>query len=347
MLEPLRIAQIAPMSIAVGPDSAGSIEQIVYLLTEELSRRGHDVTLFATGDSVTSAHLEAIYPRGAESDDELWEWDFHESMHTAAAFEQAESFDLIHSHDYHYALPFTRLVTTPVLHTYHILPAPDVVRAYARYPEARVMAISRYQRNTFAGLKSVPVIYHGIDTERFRFNPEPEDYLLYLGRIVPEKGPVEAIQIARLAGVRLVMAGPAQCDYFETVIRPQVDGRIVEYVGGVGVQERDRLLAGAAALLYPVLQPESFGMVMIEAMACGTPVAALDRGPVSEIVAEGVTGFAAAAAESLTALIPATLALDRSRVREEAVRRFDYRRMVDEYETLYRSLVRPRRRHVS
>jgi glycosyltransferase involved in cell wall biosynthesis len=347
MLEPLRIAQLAPMSIEVGPETGGSIEQIVYLLTEELIRRGHEVTLFATGDSVTSAELRSVYPCGAEYDDDLWQWEFHESMHAAAAFEHASSFDVIHSHDYHFALPFTRLVRTPVLHTHHVLPDPDVVRAYAQYPEAHVMAISHHQRKKFVAIEDVPVVHHGIDTHRFHFNPDPEDYLLYLGRVVPEKGPLEAIQVARASGVRLVMAGPARHDYFEAVIRPQVDGRTVEYVGGVGVHERDALLADAAALLYPVLKSESFGMVMIEAMACGTPVAALKRGPVSEIVEEGVTGHTAVDVATLTSLVPATLELDRVRVREEAVRRFDYHRMVDEYEKLYQTVVLARQRRVS
>jgi glycosyltransferase involved in cell wall biosynthesis len=344
MIERLRIAQLAPLASPVTPDSGGSIEQLVSLLTEELVRRGHDVTLFATGDSRTSAALHAVYPRGYEEDDDLWNWRLHESLHTAAVFERAGDFDVIHSHNYYFALPFTRLVPTPVVHTYHILPNADVVRCFARYPEARVVAISQYQRQVFQGVPGVPVVPHGIDTDAFPFGPRRGDYLLYLGRLMPDKGPQEAIGLARRAGMRLLLAGPAEPDYYHSAIAPLVDGREVEYVGGAVPAERNRLLAGAAALLYPLRQPEPFGLVMVEAMACGTPVAAVGVGAVPEVVENGLTGYHAADAESLLGRLPAVLALDRARVRQEAVRRFDYRRMVDDYLEVYRRLAGARRR---
>ncbi len=344
MTERLRIAQLAPLASPVTPDGGGSIEQLVSLLTEELVRRGHEVTLFAPGDSRTSARLHALYPRGYEEDDDLWNWRLHESLHTAAAFERAGDFDVIHSHNYYFALPFTRLVSTPVVHTYHILPNADVVRCFARYPEARVVAVSEYQRQVFQGGPGVPVVYHGIDTDAFPFSPRRGDYLLYLGRVMPDKGPREAIGLARRAGMRLLLAGPAEPDYYHSAIAPLVDGREVEYVGGVGPAERNRLLAGAAALLYPLRQPEPFGLVLVEAMACGSPVAAVGLGAVPEVVADGVTGYHAADAEALLERLPAVLALDRGRVRQEAVRRFDYRRMVDGYLEVYWRLAGARRR---
>jgi glycosyltransferase involved in cell wall biosynthesis len=285
-----------------------------------------------------------VYPRGYERDDSLWDCQFHEAMHMAAAFERASEFDVIHSHAYHHALPFTRLVGTPVVHTYHILPDPDIVRAYARYPEARLVAISRYQRSKLVDIPEVPVIYHGVDFDAFPFQASGGEYLLFLGRMSGAKGTLQAIEVAKAVGMRLVLAGPGDDEFFEAHVAPAIDGQFVDYVGPVGIEERNRLLAGAAALLYPIAVSEPFGLVMVEAMACGTPVAALDRGAVRDIIEIGRTGYYAADAESLAVQIPDTLALDRARVRQQAIQRFDYRRMTDEYEALYRRLARDRLR---
>src|SRR5262245_35778701 len=208
MSERLRIAQLAPIASPVTPDSTGSIAHLVWLLSEELVRRGHEVTLCATGDSQTSAALHAVYPRGYEHDAELWNWQFHEAMHAASVFERAGDFDIIHSHVYHYALPFARLADTPVVHTYHVLPDPDIARVYARYPEAHVVALSHYHRSLYPDIPNVAVVYHGIDTANFPFGAVQGDYLLFLGRMLPDKGVVEAIRLARQARMRLILAGP-------------------------------------------------------------------------------------------------------------------------------------------
>jgi glycosyltransferase involved in cell wall biosynthesis len=344
MSQPLRIAQIAPIGGPVGPESGGSIDQLVWLLTEELVRRGHHVTLFATGDSQTSASLHAVYPRDYNHDDGLWDWTFHEVMHVASAFERARDFDVIHCHNYHLALPFLRLVETPVVHTYHILPNDDILRVYARYPEAHVVAISNYQRGVFACLSDVDVVYHGIDTDAFPFNPKRGDYLVFLGRVIHRKGPAEAIALAQQLGMRLVIAGLAEDEAFlrDAILR-QCDGDRIQYVGPVYGKERNALLAGAMALVYPITGPEPFGLVPVEAMACGTPVAAIDRGAVPEIVENGLTGYVAPDLNGLRAAIPAALELDRTRVRQRAVERFDYRRMVSDYAAVFRRLVDERR----
>ena len=341
MTEKLRIAQLAPLAHPVGPDATGSIEQLIHLLTEELVRRGHAVTLFAAGDSQTSARLCMTYPRGYEHDDGLWNWQFHETLNAAAAFEQADQFDVIHSHVYHYALPFTRLVRTPVVHTYHVMPDEDIVRAYARYPEAQVVTMSHFQRSSFGALRRVDVIPHGIDTATFRFNAHPKDYLVFLGRLLPDKGAAEAIQAALRARMSLVVAGPREDeDYFHARLEPLIDGKQVQYVGAVDSRQRNELLAGASALLYPNLEGEPFGLVMIEAMACGTPVVALGVGAVPEIIEPGKTGFIAQRKSALVACIRKAVRLDRMLVRQEAVRRFDFSRMTDDYLAVYRRLAR-------
>jgi glycosyltransferase involved in cell wall biosynthesis len=340
MNQPLRIALIAPIAGRTGPDSGSSIEQLVSLLAEELTQRGHHVTLFATGDSHTSATLQFVYPQGYKQNPMLWNYyEFHETMHVAAAFEQADQFDIIHSHNYHYALPFTRLSLAPVLHTYHINPTSDIVRCYARYPETQVVAVSHYHRSKFKYLDQVPVVYNGIDTGTFPFNPTPENYLVFLGHLIPQKGPVDAIQIAKQVGMRLILAGHRHDDYFETTIAPLIDNQWIEYIGPVNIPDRNQLLAGAAALLFPVNSSEAFGLVMVEAMACGTPVAAIERCAVPEIVQPGVTGDYAPDVDTLAERLPAVLQLDRTQVRQTAVDRFDHRRMVNEYETLYRRMV--------
>jgi glycosyltransferase involved in cell wall biosynthesis len=337
----VRIAQLAPIANPVCRGAGDSVEQLVWLLTEELVRRGHEVTLFATGDSSTSARLRATYRQGYEHDEALWDWRFHEFLHAAGAFEHAAEFDVIHSHSYHFGLPFSRLTETAVLNTYPVEMDRDIADAYRRYPEARVVAVSRFQRQQLAELPNVAVVPHGIDTAAFPFSAEQGEYLLFLGRMIEDKGPREAIAIARELDIPLVMAGAAG-DYFTAQVAPLVVGS-VSYVGVVDAARRNELLAGAAALLFPVTYPEPFGLVMIEAMACGTPVAAVALGAVPEIVDEGVTGHCAESAAELAGVVPATVALDRGRIRRVAEERFDFRRMVDGYEALYRQAVEERR----
>jgi glycosyltransferase involved in cell wall biosynthesis len=336
-MRPLRIAQIAPIARAVSRTSTGSIEQLVWLLTEELVERGHDVTLFATGHSETSARLEAKYALGYDHDEALWEWTFHELMHVAAAMERAQEFEVIHSHVYHFALPFTRFVRTPTVHSYHVLPDDDVVRAYADYPDAELVAASAYQREQL-GRPEVPVVHHGLDVDGFPFGVSGGEYLLFLGDVRWEKGAGEAAELAARIGLPLLMAGPGE-DFYREHVEPHISGD-VEYLGWVEPARRDELLAGAAALLYPLNWPETFGLVLVEAMACGTPVLARSCGAVPEIVDNGVTGFHAESLEELVALAPRALKLDRARVRERARERFDKSRMADEYEALYRRLAR-------
>jgi glycosyltransferase involved in cell wall biosynthesis len=322
----------------VRPGEGDSIEQIVAALAESLTARGHDVTLYATGDSVTSARLRWLFERGYDEDDELWDWQLRESLHAAHALERAREHDVVHLHDYHFAVPFSGFVSTPLVTTHHTELNPDLVEAYARRPDLRVVAISGYQRDCLGDRVRADVIHHGIDVGSFPFGSRGGDYLLFVGRMIPDKGPTEAIGIARAAKRPLVLAGPAQ-DGYDVTAEPEVDGDAIRYVGRVDAAERNRLMAGAAALLFPLVYPEPFGLVLVEAMACGTPVLATALGAAPEIVEDGVTGYTASTWQELAALVPAAAALDRMAVRRVAERRWDVARMVDEHESLYRRAV--------
>jgi glycosyltransferase involved in cell wall biosynthesis len=236
------------------------------------------------------------------------------------------------------SLAFVRLISTPILHTIHHYPDASQIKLWSSYPEANFVAISRCQYDAMDGLKRLGVVYNGIETQSFTFRPEPEDYLLFFGRFTAEKGVLEAIEVARRLGIRLVLAAPED-EYYHDVVAPHVDGRTVEYVGEVDHPGKNRLLGGARALLYPVQASEPFGLVMVEAMACGTPVVALDKGAVGEIVLNGVNGYRAETLDEMGALVPRAFELDRAEVRRTAVDRFDVKRMVDGYIKVYEQML--------
>jgi len=330
----LRIAQIAPVASAVRPGAGDSIEQLVGLLCDGLVRRGHEVTLYATGDSVTSARLRSLRTRGYDDDEELWDWQFSEAVHAAAAFAHAEEHDVIHAHNLHFALPFAPLVQAPVVETQHVDSSPEVREAQRRCATVHLAAASEHQRALLGTGLDVTVVPHGVDIATFPFSAVPGEYLLFLGRMLADKGPGDAIRIAHAADMPLVLAGPL-VDGEEAALEAVLDGERVRHLGPVDHGTRDTLLAGAAALLFPVTYPEPFGLVMVEAMACGTPVLATALGAVPEIVEDGLTGFTAASWETLADQVPEALALDRRAIRARAEERFDAGRMVENYEALY------------
>jgi len=331
---PLRIAQIAPVAAAVRVGEGDSIEQLVGLLCEELVRRGHDVTLYATGDSVTSARLRSLRAHGYDDDDDAWDWQFSESVHAAEAFAHTAEHDVIHAHDLHFALPFARLVDVPVIETQHVECSPEVRAAQRRCERLHLVAASEYQRDLLGGGSDITVISHGIDVTAFAFSAQTGDYLLFLGRMLPDKGPLDAVAVARAAGMPIVIAGPA-VEGHEQMLDAVLGGERVHHAGAVDHATRNTLLAGAAALVFPVTYPEPFGLVMVEAMASGTPVLATALGAVAEIVDSGLTGYTAPTWEGLAELVPAALELDRRAIRTRALERFDARRMADDYEALY------------
>ncbi len=334
----MRIALLSASGTAVPPPKGGSIELIVGLLADELARRGHDVTVFAPGDSTVGARLMSRLPTGYRHDATIWDWQLAEFMQLGLAYEQASQFDVMSSHVYCYALPFTRLVGTPTVHTFHICPTPDYVRFCGMYPEANYVLVSEYQREFFDGVPVTAVVPNGIDTSSFGYQARAGNYLAYLGSFQPGKGPLEAIRCARAAGVPIRLAGP-DSEYFHEVVAREVDGRDVEYVGMVNHDEKVELLAGALALVFPVQGPEAFGLVTLESMACGTPVLATRRGPIPEIVEDGVTGICVEEVDQLSEQIGRVAGLDRAVVRRTVVERFDVSRMVDAYLRIFSTLL--------
>jgi glycosyltransferase involved in cell wall biosynthesis len=338
----LRIAQVAPAATPVTPGQGDSVEQLVSLLTEGLLARGHEVTLYATGDSRTQARLRAVHEHGYDVEHQAWDWYRAEAFHAAQPFEHAGEHDLIHAHDFHFTLPFSRLSATPLIETAHTEIPPEVLSELGAREDVHLVLVSDYQRGAVGPRPNVSVIPHGIDFDSFPLGTRPEGYLLFLGRMIADKGPADAVRIAQAAGMPLVLAGPAEDGYCVDREIP-IDGERVRWVGRVDARERNRLLAGATALLFPLVYPEPFGLVMVEAMACGAPVLATRMGAAAELIEPGVTGYTAPDWESLATLVGDAAQLDRARIRETARQRYDKELMIDRHEALYREIAERRR----
>ncbi len=347
----MRIAQVAPPFESVPPANYGGTERVVALLTEELVRRGHDVTLFASGDSTTSARLiptvDTALWRQPEARDPVVYW----SITLGEVYRRAahDAFDIIHSHLDFLAFPCAAVLDTPTVTTLHgRLDLPDLPRIYARFPTMPLISISDSQRQPLPQAHWVGTVYNAVDTDGLPFHPRSGDYLAFLGRITPDKGLDRAIAIARRAGLPLKVAArmplansndattQADWEYYRSVIEPLFREPDIEYVGEVNDGQKAEFLGKACGLLFPIDWPEPFGLVMAEALACGTPVIARRRGSVPEVVRDGVTGFIGESDDELVELCRHIDRISRAACREDAVRRFSPQAMVDGYEAVYR-----------
>jgi glycosyltransferase involved in cell wall biosynthesis len=345
-LPPLRVAQVAPLWVSIPPVDYGGTERIVHLLTEELVRRGHHVTLFASGDSRTGAHLRPISEGAAYGKKNTASPKVYQLSGVAEAIRDARSFDLIHCHLECLTVSLSALCPVPVLHSIQSPLQADDLWMLRRYPDVIVTAVSYRQTAaaTAARREHIRVVYNSCDFSKYQVSENPGRYLVFLGRMAWEKNAEGAIAIARQAGMPIRLAGEPRGKldraYFEQSVKPLIDGKDVVWIGPVDDRQKNELFQDAAALLFPIRWEEPFGIVMIEAMACGVPVLACNRGSVSEVVESGKTGYYADTLDELAKLVPHVLELDRRAVRQHAVRRFSHTVMVDKYLGVYASLTR-------
>jgi glycosyltransferase involved in cell wall biosynthesis len=340
----MRIAQIAPLIERVPPQTYGGTERVVSWLTEELVRRGHDVTLFASGDSQTRARLVPAYERALRLDPARPDPGALHAIALSTAFERAAEFDVIHSHVDWAAFPFSRLVRVPTLHTLHgRLDLPHMERVLSYFADVPLVSISDSQRTAAPpGLNWRGTVYHGLPADSIPFNPHGGrgGYLAFFGRISPEKRPDLAIAVAKQAALPLRIAAKVDAmdrAYFEQEIRPLLDDPLVEFVGEVDEPVKWRFLGDALCLLFPIDWPEPFGLAMIEALACGTPVIARRCGSVPEVLHDGVTGYIADTVQEMVDAVKRLDLIDRAACRRHVEQRFSAARMADDYERLYRA----------
>ena len=352
---PMRIAQVAPLHERVPPELYGGTERVVSYLTEELVRLGHDVTLFASGDSITSARLESVCPRALRLDPSP-----HDSLALhlrmlGRVYRSAGRFDVIHCHTDYLGLPLSPFVATPTVVTLHgRLDVPDAPALYADFANVPLVSISDAQRAPMPTANWMRTVYHGLPESLYRPSFAAGPYVLFVGRISPEKRPDSAIALAKAVGISLKIAAkidPVDRGYFEATIRPLLDDPLIEYVGEVNDARKGELLRGASALLFPIDWPEPFGLIMIEALACGTPVIARRCGSVPELIRDGVTGFVCASDAELIRALQRVSTLDRRACRAEFEARFTATTMALRYLETYAGLRAGRRevepRHVA
>jgi glycosyltransferase involved in cell wall biosynthesis len=338
----MRVAQIAPLTESVPPRLYGGTERVVSFLTEELVAMGHDVTLFASGDSETSAELAAAWPCALRFDRSIRDAMAPHMLMMEQVYRRAAEFDVLHFHLDYWPFSLFGRNATPFLTTLHgRLDLPELVPIFDCFPTVPLVSISDAQRIPLPGANFVETVHHGLPARLLTPLPVTSRYLAFLGRICPEKRPDRAIHIARQAGIPLKMA--AKVDrvdeaYFHDTIRPMIDGASVELIGEINDAEKPEFLSGAIGLLVPIDWPEPFGLVMIEAMACGTPVIAYNQGSVPEIIEHGVTGFIVEDEAEAVAAVGELGRLSRSVIRQQFERRFTARRMAEDYLSVYHRL---------
>lgn len=340
----MRIAQVSPLYESVPPKLYGGTERVVSWLTEELVSQGHDVTLFASGDSCTSANLIPMCPEALRLSPTCVDQLAHHALMMERVFSYADNFDLIHFHTDYLQFPLCRRHAVPHVTTLHgRLDIPDLVPLFETFSDVPVVSISDAQRTPLPWLNWQATVHHGLDLREYRLGEGRGNYLAFLGRTSPEKGLDKAIEIAKRVGMPLKVAAKidrADIKYFESVIKPLLKHPLVEFIGEIGYPEKEKFLGDAAALLFPICWPEPFGLVMTEAMACGTPVIAYAHGSVPEILDHGVTGYIVGDVKTAANTIESLSSFDRRLCREVFEQRFSATRMADDYVTVYERLVR-------
>ena len=340
----MRIAQVAPLYESVPPKLYGGTERIVSYLTEELVRLEQDVTLFASGDSVTKARLvpvteQALRLQGARIRDPI----AHHVRLIELALREADQFDIFHFHLDHLHFPLVRRTPSVCVTTLHgRLDIPDLAPLFQEFSEMPVVSISDSQRAPLSWLNWCGTVYHGLPEDLYDFSETPDDYLAFLGRICPEKGVDRAIEIADKTGRKLKIAAkvdPADQEYFSSEIEPLLDRPFIEFVGEIGEDEKGEFLGKAAALLFPIEWPEPFGLVMIESLACGTPVIAFESGSAPEIVDNGLSGFLVGDVDEAALAVGRLSTLSRWKCREIFEQRFTANRMASDYLDIFRRLL--------
>jgi glycosyltransferase involved in cell wall biosynthesis len=338
----MRIAQVAPLAESVPPNLYGGTERVVAWLVDELVELGHEVTLFASGDSRTRARLHAVWPRALRLGRPRSDPMAAQTALLEAVASRAQEFDVIHAHIDWLHLPLLSRLGVSFLTTLHgRLDLPGLAEVVRQFPDAPFVSISDNQRLPLAGAKWSATIYHGLPKDSLRPVYEQGSYLAFLGRLTADKGPEAAIRIARGAGMPLRIAAKmprSERGYFKDRLEPQIDGKHVQLCGEVNDRTKQAFLAGAAALVFPINWPEPFGLVMIEAMACGTPVIAFRSGSVPEVVDDGITGFVVESESEAVEAIRRLGELDRRRVRAHFEKRFTATRMAEEYVRAYQAL---------
>jgi glycosyltransferase involved in cell wall biosynthesis len=339
----MRIAQIAPLQTATPPHAYGGTERVISNLTESLVQLGHDVTLYATGDSQTSARLVPGVTQGVNFDPEIDINAYHIGM-LKSVYEHADEFDIIHSHLDYLTLPFVGTATTPTVVTLHgRSDTPEFTNAYQAYADAgaNFVAISQSQRRSQPNLNWIATIHHGVDIQSFTFYPKAENYLCFVGRIAPDKRPERAIEIAKRVGLPLKIAakiGPQDRDFFASKVEPLLDSSI-EFLGQLDENKKRDLIGHALALLLPIDWPEPFGMVFIEALASGTPVLTCPLGAAPEVLTDGLTGYLRRTVDELVEAVYELPSISRAGCRRYAAERFDMRRMTMRYLNVYSRLL--------
>lgn len=334
----MKIAVLSPVAWRTPPRKYGPWEQVASNVAEGLLALGHKVTLFATGDSLTAGMLEAVVDAGYE-ESEGANAKVYEYLHIGHLMEMAHEFDLVHNHFDFMPLVFSRLIKTPILTTIHGFSSPSILPIYQKYNDAsHYVSISNADRSPL--LRYAATVYNGIDVSQFTFCEKPQEYLLYFGRIHPDKGTHDAIQIARRANLRLVIAGLVQdARYFDEKVKPHVDGKMVAYVGNAGPEQRNELLGNALALLHPIHFEEPFGLSVVESMLCGTPVIAFNRGSMPELIKNRETGFLVGNVEEAATAAAGVGRLSRAACHRHASENFSREKMALNYLRVYESVL--------